>query len=194
MLDCFKKDYSKPSKDYGSHGEGESFKPVWGYIVPHTEKAQGAETPDNKFSEYKYGLGVAVKNADSLPWDDRNDGGVSGAVKRLVNSKKVNATFEDHKNAYNNKVGGAEILCIKGDELSKYYAELILAAYKLKYPNRNIRGVKEMRKGGRGYNNLKAAKAAGADVALLGEMFFIDNPGDFIPVNVYADFIKEVLV
>lgn len=193
MFDCFKKDYSKPSKPVGSHGEGESLKLKWGYIVPHTKSAQGAETPDNLTSEYKYGLSVAVTNADSILWDDRNDGGVKGAVKRLV-GKGVNATFEDHKNAYNGKVGGAEILIIKGDSLSKHYAELILDAYALKYPNRNIRGVKEMKKGGRGYNNLLAAKKAGADVALLGEMFFIDNPADFIPVNTYANFIKEVLV
>lgn len=195
MLNCFKKDYSKPSNPVGSHGEGVSFKPRWAYIVPHTEGAQGAETPDGLTSEYKYGLSVAVTNAESIPWDDRNDGGVKGAVKRLVKGdKKVTATFEDHKNAYNNKVGGAEILVIRGDQLSKHYAELILDAFKVRFPKRNIRGIKEMKKGGRGYNNLLAAKKAGADVALLGELFFIDNDSDFIPVNTYADFLKEVLV
>lgn len=192
-FDCFKKDYSKPSKPVGSHGEGDTFKARFGYIVPHTEKAQGAETPNKKTSEYQYGLSVAVTNDASILWDDRNDGGVKAAARRLV-KKGCNATFEDHKNAYNNKVGGAEILVIKGDQLSKDKAELILEAFKLRFPKRNIRGVKEMRKGGRGYNNLIAAKKGGADIALLGELFFIDNDSDFIPVNTYADFLKEVLV
>lgn len=194
MFKCLKKDYSKPSRDYGSHGEGEDFKPKWGYIVPHTEKAQGAETPDNKWSEYKHGLSVAVGNADFIPWDDRNNGGVSGAVKRLISSHDINSTWEDHRNAYRGVTAGAEILCIRGDSLSKHYAEMILDSFNSYFPNRNIRGVKEMKKGGRGYGNLLASKKAGADVALLGELFFIDNPKDFIPPEKIATFLRKVLV
>ena len=192
-MKCFKKDYSKPSRDYGSHGEGENFTPVWGYIVPHTKNAQGAETPDNKWSEYKHGQSVAVKNAVVIPWDDRDSGGVRPAVERLV-SKGVNATWEDHRNAYRGTTGGAEILYIHGDDLSKYHAEMILDAFKAKYPDRNIRGAKAKRKGDRGYNNLLAAKKGGADVALLGELFFIDNPNDYLSPDEVAEFLLSVFV
>jgi len=194
MFDCFKKDYSKPSRDYGSHGEGEPFTPKWGYVVPHTEKAQGAEAPDGKWSEYKHGLSVAVTNSNFIPWDDRNNGGVSGAVSRLISDKKINSTWEDHRNAFDGRVGGVEVLCIRGDSLSKHYAEMILDAFHETFPDRNIRGVKEMKKGGRGYGNLLASKKAGADVALLGELFFIDNPKDFIEVEKIAKFLRRVLV
>ena len=194
MFECLKRDYREPSRDYGSHGEGENFEPIWGYIVPHTANAQGAEAPDSRggISEYLYGVNIAIANEETVPWESRNDGGVKGASKRLVKAG-VNATFEDHKNAYNHKVGGAEILIIKGDDLSRKYAEFILEAFAEKFPDRKIRGIKERKKGGRGYNNLVAAKKAGADVALLGEMFFIDNEKDFIDPITYAEFIKEVL-
>lgn len=192
MFNCLKKDYSKPSKEYGSHGDGENFKPIWGYIVPHTKDAQGAETPDNKWSEYKHGQAVAVKNAVVIPWDDRDNGGVSGAVKRLV-SKGVNATWEGHLNAYRGDTAGMEILYIHGDDLSKHYAELIIDAFRIRYPDRNIRGLKAKRKGDRGYNNLRDAKRSGADVALLGELFFIDNPDDYLSPDEVAEFILGVL-
>jgi len=191
MFNCLKRDYRQPTREYGSHGEGESFQPIWGYIIPHIDEAQGAETKKG-LSEYSYGGMIANYNNNFIAWDDRDDGGVKSATKRLV-AHGINATFEDHKNAYNHKVGGAEILIIKGDELSKFHAERILEAFALKFPDRNIRGVKEMRKGGRGYNNLLLAKKGGADVALLGELFFIDNPNDFIDPKVYAEFIRDVL-
>ena len=192
MFDCFKKDYSKPSRDYGSHGEGDNFKSKWGYIVPHVKNAQGADTPGKRYSEYKYGQIVAPQL--SLPWDDRDNGGVSGACARLKKIRGVNSCFEDHKNAYNGIVGGAEILVISGDALSTHKAEMILDAFHADFPDRNIRGVKKMRKGGRGYNNLLAAKKAGMDVALLGELFFIDNKNDFISTDRYAEFLKSVLI
>lgn len=190
-MKCFKRDYSKPSREYGSHGEGEIFIPKWGYIVPHTESAQGAETIDGKWSEYTHGLAVSTKLG--LPWDDRNDGGVYSACKRLK-ALGVNSTWEDHRNAFNRTVGGAEILCLHGDQLSIEKAEMILESFHSAFPKRNIRGIKPIRKSGRGYNNLLASKKAGMDVALLGELFFIDNPADFIPADQIAAFLKKVLI
>lgn len=192
MLDCFKRDYTKPSREYASHGEGRTFKPVWGYVVPHTRVAQGAETPDNKWSEYSHGMVTAPLT--ELPYSTRDDGGVKGAVKRLIGFGLINASWEDHRNAYNEKVGGAEILYMHGDDLSKYYAEMILESFAAKFPDRKIRGAKGKRKGDRGYNNLLLAKKGGVDVALLGELFFIDNPKDFIEPAVMAEFLKSVLV
>lgn len=192
MFECLKRDDSKPTNDIGSHGEGESFKPKWGYIVPHTKKAGGAETPDNKWSEYQYGKVVAITNGAFIPWDDRNHGGVKEASKRLV-AHGCNSLFEDHKNAYRGFTRGAEILVIRGDELSIKYAEFILEEFKKQFPDHPIRGIKQMKKGGRGYNNLRDMKRGGADVALLGEMFFIDNVKDWIDQDTYAKFLVRVM-
>ena len=189
MLDCFKKDYSKPSKEYGSHGEGEDFKPVWGFINPHLKSAQGASNPNNKVSEYQYG--VLMSKHHSYPVEYRDDGGVYGAAKRLKKDHQVTASVENHKNAYNKQVNGAEILVIRGDNLSIYYAEMILDAFAIRYPKVNIRGVKKISKGGRGYNNLVSAKKAGMDVVLLTEMFFIDSY--YIDPKLMAEFWKQTL-
>jgi len=172
----FRIDHSKPSRTYESHGEETSskpkFKPAWGFIIPHTAKAGGAANPDKTWDEYQYGTAMAPQIGK--PFADRNSGGVKGAAKNLKR-KGCNASLEGHLNSFNGQVQGAEILVLKGDDLSKYYAELFLAAYKAKYPGKNIRGVKEMKKGGRGAGNLIAAKKAGMEIALLSEMFFIDS-------------------
>lgn len=185
MLDCFKRNYHKPSREYGSHGEGEQFKPSWGIIVPHTEKAGGADTPDGKWNEYKYGLHMA-KSIDR-PHATRDNGGVLAAARSLK-EQGCNCSLEPHKNAYNSRANGYEILILKGDSLSKQYAELFLDAFAQKYPARRNRGVKEMTKGGRGYRNLIDAKRGGMEVALLSEMFFIDNNSDWLPPHVMANF------
>ena len=194
-MKCFKKDYRKPSRDYGSHGTGESFKPVWGYVVAHGEGSDlGCFSHDKKWSETTHGEAVAVLT--ELPWEDRKEGrGVSGACRNL---KKMgcNASWEDHRNAYKYpkvKAEGYEILYLAGDELSKKYAEIILEEFARRYPGRKNRGLKAIKKGGRGYRNLLAAKKAGMDVALLGELFFLDNPRDFLSPKAVAEFLKDVL-
>jgi len=191
MLECFKKDYSEPSQDYGSHGEGEQFISKWGYIIPHTKYAQGAETPDNQYSEYTHGSIVAA--GLPIPFDHRNDGGISGACERL-SDRGVNSTWEDHRNAYNGIVGGAEILYLKRDHLSKVKAEDILHAFSITFPDRTIRGAKARGPKERGGGNLVASKKSGMDVALLGELFFIDNPKDFIETEAMIKFLKSVLI
>ena len=190
-MKCFKRNYHKPSREYGSHGEGEQFKPAWGIIVPHLDRAGGAETPSGRWNEYKYGLHMA-KFMDKAH-ATRDEGGVYGAAKEL---KKYgcNASLEPHKNAYNGKANGYEILILKGDHLSKHYAELFLEEFSRKYPQRKNRGIKEMTKGGRGYKNLIDAKRAGMEVALLSEMFFIDVAGEWLEPHVMGKFWEEVLV
>ena len=95
-FDCFKKDYSKPSRDYGSHGEGESFKPVWGFINPHTEKAPGASNPRNKVSEYQYG--VLMKKHHNFPLEFRDDG--LYALTDSIREYKTGLLFGDFKKKY----------------------------------------------------------------------------------------------
>lgn len=188
MLDCFKKDYSKPSKPIESHGDNGSFKPVWGFINPHLERAGGAEHPQRDINEYKYGH--LMKNHHDYPFETRDSGGVYGAAKALI-KKGCNASIEDHKNAYNNSVNGAEILVIKGDRLSIDYAEMMLDEFNKMFPQVKIRGVKQKNKGDRGYNNLRDSKRAGMDIALLPELFFIDS--FWIDPAKLAEFYKKVL-
>ena len=185
MFECWK----KPQQDSIGYGESDTqldgYK--WGYIVPHTLTAQGAETHDG-ISEYRYGLVARLALTFS---ETRNGWGVKGACKSLIN-QGANASFEDHKNAYNTKVGGAEILVLYGDSLSEAIAERILEDFCREFGRVN-RGVKKIRKGGRGYNNLKTAKKY-FNVALLGEMFFIDNTDEWIDPVVYRTWLRSALV
>ena len=136
-----------------------------------------------------------MKHLPNRPCENRNDGGVKGAAKRLV-KKKVNATLEPHKNAYNGKAKGFEILVLKGDSLSRHYAELFAEAFKVKFPDRVLRGykgIKEVSGRDNGAANLRASKNAGAEVALLSESFFIDNPNEWIEPREMAHFWAENL-
>ena len=162
----------------------------WGVIVPHTEKAKGAY--GNNTNEYDYGLKLA--KAIGLPYETRDAGGVGGATKRLK-ARGVTATLEPHKNAYNGKAKGYEILILKGDERSKIEALHFIKLFEDKYPNRykrNGNGIKEVSKGDRGYYNLTAARQY-MQVALLSEMFFIDNPHDYLSPFVMGEFWKKAL-
>jgi len=188
MFDCFKKDYSKPSKPVESHGEGEPFKPVWGFINPHLKNAGGAMHPQKKVDEYRYG--VMMKNHHDYPLEFRDDGGVYGAAKRLI-KHGCNASVESHKNAYNKKVNGMEILVLKNDRLSIEYAEMFIEEFRVMFPGVPIRGIKQKSKGDRGAKNLIDAKRAGMDIALLTEDFFIDS--HWIAPQKLAEFYKRVL-
>lgn len=182
MFDCFKKGY-----DYG----GEEFIPEWGLIIPHTEKRKGALSYDGKYSEYVYGSIMA--GMINIPHATRNYGGVFSAAKSLF-KQGCNCSLEPHYNAYNGQAHGAEILVMKGDDLSAKYARLIMDDFSSKFPKRRLRhdnGIKWLRKGDRGYNNLKEAKSAGMEVALLSELFFGDNPKDFIKPSAQAQFLRQ---
>lgn len=195
----FTNDYSEPSRDYGSHGETDKpeFKPRWGIIIPHTNKAPGASgyRPSGvKISEYKYGLEMSM--GIPLPYATRDRSGVKGAAESLK-SRGCNASLEPHKNAFNKKAHGFEILVLKGDKLSAQYARLFADAFADKYPERRLRhdkGIKWISKGDRGYHNLVAAKKAGMDVALLSESFFLDNQNEWISPEEMAAFWDELLV
>ena len=186
-------DVKKPTREYPSHGEaGTDFVPDFGIIIPHTLHKQGAQSPKG-MTEYNYGL--IMSEVLVLPTALRNVGGVKDATKQLL-KEGCNASLEPHKNAYNGKAHGFEILCIKGDKLSEKYARLFAEAFHDKF-GRRLRadqGVKFVSKGDRGYNNLRDAKRAGMDVALLSEAFFIDNPSEWLSPTVMGNFWKEQLV
>jgi hypothetical protein len=169
----FRRNVSEPMNNYGSHGSDlPAFKPRWGIIIPHTKRAGGAYSKTHHIDEYHYALDMFPSSG--ISYETRDAGGVSGAASRL-RKRGFNASLEPHLNSFNGQVQGAEILVLKGDKLSKRFAELFLDVYKAKYPGKNIRGVKQMKKGQRGAANLIAAKRAGMEVALLSEMFFLDS-------------------
>ena len=185
-----KSTFSKPVNDYGS---GEPFIPTWGIIVPHTQASQGASSWDSIYTEYLYGL--ALVNLLPVPWGTRNNKGVYGAAKTLK-ERGCTCSLEPHFNAYNKRAHGAEILVMKGDDLSAKYARLFIEQFSDTYSDRRIRhgdGIKWVGKGDRGYRNLHSAKLGGMKVAILTELFFIDNPIDFINPSDMADFWKDAL-
>ena len=193
IIRFFTRDYSKPLGDYSSHGsKGEELKLKWGFIVPHTKKAQGAQR--GNITEYGYGLDM-VANGLSFPHATRDSGGVYGAAKKLK-SQGCNASFEGHKNAYNGKAFGFEILVLAGDSLSYNVAVNIAQEFKKAFPKHTLRhgnGVLKVDGRDRGAGNLRSAKRAGMEVALLIEDFFLDNKNDFLAPKTLSNFYNNAL-
>lgn len=182
VLKCFR------ARSYG-YGD-RPFTPQWGIIIPHTMKAQGAVTYDGIYTEYVYG--TIMIPMIGVPFAKRDENGVYGAAKDL-RSVKVNATIEPHFNAFNGRAAGAEILILREDGLSRHYAELFLDIFKETYPSRKIRGVKEVGPRDRGYSNLLNSKKVGMEVAILSELFFGDNPKDFLLPEDQATYWRDCL-
>jgi len=145
-------------------------------IIPHNFKKQGASTPeaplgyDQSITEYTY------------------------AQQELLFSHSMTTQecqIELHKNAFNNESRGAMILVLKGDLDSGLTAKKIVDAFCLKFHRRN-RGVKLLEEGDRGYRNLKTMKDKGAKCAMLSELFFIDNPYEWIEPQEMGKFWREV--
>jgi len=166
----------------------------WGYIVPHLKSAQGAQLAKG-MTEYKYGLNCAkiLDELQGIPWETRDVGGVSGAARRL-SKRNVKYSIEDHKNAYNRKVGGFEVLVHRGYPKDAIAAEMLIETFTERLPNlklRGISGIKWVEGRNRGAGNIRAAHSGGMEIALLTEPFFIDNIDDWIPVDMLADIYLE---
>lgn len=165
----------------------------WGIIVPHTLDAPGARSA--RHSENEYGYAKRMINFMVLPWATRDEGGVSGAARKLAN-KYVNATIEPHKNAYNGTARGFELLVMVGDHASAEVAREIIGAFHKVYPNRILRhdgGIKWVGEKDRGYDNLLKAKKEGIKIAILSESFFIDNHAEWIEPEEMAYFWHNTL-
>lgn len=170
----------------------------WGYIVPHTLRKEGAFL-DGIISEYDYGLICAniLNRNEFIDSETRDNGGVIMAASKLV-KRGCRYSIEDHKNAFNKKSRGFEVLVLKDDERSIAAAKILANVFKKHFPERKLRGVdgvKLISVEDRGGHNLESAKKAGMVVAILAEPFFIDNFDDWIPprklAEVYADFFTE---
>ena len=159
----------------------------WGIIIPHNHTQQGAVGVKNH-SEYIYG--VLLAESLGMKYATRDLSGVKGAARELFRHDR-NASIEPHFNAFNRRVKGAEILVMEGDSESKYYAEMFMELFADMFPERKIRhgnGIKEVRRGNRGFYNLKTARNNGMEVSLLPELFFGDNHGDWMSVSEQAKF------
>lgn len=160
----------------------------YGFIIPHTKKAKGAH--GNATNEYDYAIDM-VSWIDKIPFVTRDNTTIFNAVSDLIRFGRVNATIEPHKNAYNKKAHGFEILVLKNDLQSEKAAREIISKFTKMFPLRRLRqdgGIKWISEHDRGYLNLKSAKTAGVEIALLTEPFFIDNPGDWISPEEMAVF------
>jgi len=164
----------------------------WGIVIPHTSMAQGAQTPKG-LSEYKYAL--SMMDYIGLPFETRNEGGVSGATRALI-KQGTYKSIEPHLNAFNGVAHGFEILVMLGDKESFNEATRIAKAFKVAFPDRTIRhgnGIKLVGPGDRGYGSIHIAKREGMQIALLSEAFFIDNSDEWISPRVMGEFWKLIL-
>jgi len=155
-------------------------------IVGHDERSGGAVVVGHG-NEYKYNSKVAFYILNKMPevrirfFNELEDD-----LVKLTHDDFV--SLELHCNAYNSFTSGSEVLVLEGDAVSLLYAENLLKALSRKFKKRN-RGVKELAKGDRGYNNLKKVKGFGARIAVIVEPFFGDNENDVIPYEDYAEFL-----
>lgn len=187
MFPCLKKQET-------GFGTGEEFVPIWGFITAHTASSGGAMSWDRTMNEYQYSLRMLTSM--EFPWENRSIGGIKKA-SRLLFEKNINCSIEPHFNAFNGSAFGGEFLVLKGDSLSEKYAEHIAESFAKIFPKRKLRhgnGIKYIRPGERGYRNLKDAKDNGMMVAIISELFFGDNPDDFMKFGEQAHFWEQTLV
>ena len=188
-MSCIKKAVRKHiTKPDTGFGYGEPIKHKVGCIIPHVLKAQGAETIGG-LTEYRYAFEEIPKDK---PYKTRDEAGVKGAARELK-KLKCNTSIEPHKNAFNEKANGYEILVMDGDKVSYDFAMNILQAFEEMFPTHKNRGIKTLSRGDRGYYNLRDAKRGGMKAAILTELFFIDCYQDFILPETMREFWERVL-
>lgn len=167
----------------------------WGRVICHTSASQGANTilHGQVITENAYCKGIYQLMKIFTPVGNRDLGGIKGAYDALA-KKGCNATLEFHLNAFNTKAEGYEVLILKGDTTSRIYAEALLDMMEEKYPDRVRRGIREVEYGQGGYKNLKTSRDNGSLVAILPELFFLDNPDEFINAQELAGLMDDFLV
>lgn len=170
----------------------------WGFVVPHTKAKAGAVLKDRDgkvvAQEYFYAKDALRLLQDHLgvTVGTRDEGGLNGAYGWL-NIEGCTASIEPHLNAFNTKAKGYEVLVLKGDTTSALYAKELLDLFGKMYPDRVNRGIKYVKSGDNGFANLMAAKKNGMEVALLTELFFIDNKSEWISRGDMAQFFNRFL-
>lgn len=168
---------------------------TWGRVICHNSHAQGADTvrngelvTENMHCKMTYGFMKYFTYVGT-----RDVGGIKGAYSHIYR-KGCNASLESHRNAFNGKAKGFEVLVLRGDETSKRYAQILMGIFGKHYPDRTYRRIKELRYGEGGYKNLRTARDLGFKVAILPELFFIDNEKEWITpedlAKIYDEFFE----
>jgi hypothetical protein len=141
-------------------------------IIGHDQSEKGAVCITGE-SEYDYWSKVLIplRQMTNIFVLSRNHGGVKGAYEK---AREILADYilEFHFNAFDSKVYGCEVLYNINTnlELATIVNQEIVDTL-----NCNNRGTKKVNNGDRGFQNLKSVPNA-----CLVEMFFGDNPNDYI--------------
>lgn len=183
-----------------SPGYGEDYDPSGKelFIVPHTINSPGAISV-NDVSEYRYWEEIILSLKAKTLYRNRGNAILKESLEDAA-SEGYTISIEPHFNAFNGKAFGAEILVLKGDQASEAYARDMLQFWadfnhllNRTVKMRHASGIKFVSRGDRGYMNLKRAKDAGMEVAVLPELFFGDNPDDFRSVRTLTDFFRDFI-
>lgn len=150
-----------------------------------------------QIKEYEYNKTVAeillkkVKKKE-IKLFYRGAAGITG-VNTMVRLWDDDLSLELHCNSFNGKAKGCEILALSNDKESIKIGQDIAADFCKRFNRvkRDGDGVKELKKGDRGHYSL--ALVDDGYPSILLEPFFIDNPDEWIPPEVYADFLVEWL-
>lgn len=165
-------------------------------IVGHTKDAQGAATykvGGAHIPEYTWNTARAKEIAQHInqqyPSKDvkifyRDGVGISGVAK-LVGQWKPDVSLELHFNSigHDKDAFGSEMLIVDGDDLSADISANLIGEVSRKFntklrnryttkAGKDYRGIKALKKGDRGYYNIKYVKNQGVKVAMLIEPFF----------------------
>lgn len=149
------------------------------YINGHTQNRQGAEGtesvnegPRDTITEWRYANDLHFSIDTKHLFEDSWSIG--------VHKDKEAVALEFHLNSFHKPTAhGYEVLILEDDEQSKVYANLFLKIMEKHFPMRTNRGIKFITSDNRGYKNLRHLKHY-YRYAMLTEMFFINNPSDWI--------------
>lgn len=163
-------------------------------IVGHGNGDPGATCWDGTH-EYDYNSKVAeivLSNVDSklIRVFKRGSSGIAG-VGILASAWSPDLTIELHLNAFNGEAEGCEVLVLDKDKESAHVAISFALAFCKKFDriSRRDRGINWIESSDRGYTNLKAVSLVKRSI--LVEPFFCDTKSEWIPVEVYAQFLVD---
>lgn len=166
-----------------------------GFIAPHTYENQGAKSEVKDMTEFQYAQAMLFNIYAPFTSREKSFDEYYAAIQGLK-LYGVTGVVEPHFNAFNGRCSGYEFLVIEGDTVSEEFARYLVGKFKVKFPHRTPRhddGVKHLTPTDRGFKNLEVIKKSGMRVAIISELFFGDNPFDFLPTHSQLGFWQEVI-
>jgi hypothetical protein len=151
------------------------------FINGHTFNHQGASGTEiidggepDKITEWQYA------NALHFSIDTKNLYENSYRISQAPINYSEDVALEFHLNSFHTPTAhGYEVLILEDDNESRVYANLFLNIMEKHFPSRSNRGIKIITPDNRGYKNLRHLKSY-FRYAILTEIFFINNPSDWI--------------